>query len=187
MTQKRTKAYLSRLFKDFREKIDKLGLIQSDAAEMLEITRSHLNKIINKRTNASLELIKKMENFTYGENVTDQNDEYDHIYIDTSHVDPGFSQFLKDHDDEFSSACKDLQEEQSFKIYCYLFMKDYASGFPEEEYSADFTTVEELQKRCNCTEEEVNVALNEMFEKKYLVTEKDENGTDVTNFVAKPK
>ena len=41
-------------------------MIQQEAADELEITRSHLNKVINKRTTPSLKLIQDMENFCYG-------------------------------------------------------------------------------------------------------------------------
>ena len=64
MTQ--TEDALNQLFKDFKEKIKKMEISQQEAAERLSITRSHLNKVINKRTTPSLKLIQDMENFCYG-------------------------------------------------------------------------------------------------------------------------
>ena len=64
MTQ--TEDALNQLFKDFKEKIKKMEISQQEAAEQLSITRSHLNKVINKRTTPSLKLIQDMENFCYG-------------------------------------------------------------------------------------------------------------------------
>ena len=64
MTQ--TEDTLNQLFKDFKEKIKKMEMSQQEAAERLSITRSHLNKVINKRTTPSLKLIQDMENFCYG-------------------------------------------------------------------------------------------------------------------------
>jgi transcriptional regulator with XRE-family HTH domain len=64
MTQ--TEDALNQLFKDFKEKIRKMEISQQEAAERLSITRSHLNKVINKRTTPSLKLIQDMENFCYG-------------------------------------------------------------------------------------------------------------------------
>ena len=64
MTQ--TEDALNQLFKDFKEKIKKMEMSQQEAAERLSITRSHLNKVINKRTTPSLKLIQDMENFCYG-------------------------------------------------------------------------------------------------------------------------
>ena len=58
--------YLEKLFSDFYKKLETLNMSQSQAAEELEITRSHLNKVINKRTDPSLKLIQKMEKFCYG-------------------------------------------------------------------------------------------------------------------------
>ena len=60
-----TDAYLEKLFSDFYKKLETLNMSQSQAAEELEITRSHLNKVINKRTDPSLNLIQKMEKFCY--------------------------------------------------------------------------------------------------------------------------
>ena len=57
---------LDKLFLDFKKKIDDLGMNQQEAAEQLNITRSHLNKVINKRTTPSLKLIQDMEIFCYG-------------------------------------------------------------------------------------------------------------------------
>ena len=39
---------LDKLFLDFKKKIDDLGMNQQEAAKQLNITRSHLNKVINK-------------------------------------------------------------------------------------------------------------------------------------------
>lgn len=64
MTQ--TEDALNQLFKDFKEKIKRMEMSQQEAAERLSITRSHLNKVINKRTTPSLKLIQDMENFCYG-------------------------------------------------------------------------------------------------------------------------
>lgn len=57
---------LNKLFTDFKQKLKNLGMSQQEAANELEITRSHLNKVINKRTTPSLKLIQGMENFCYG-------------------------------------------------------------------------------------------------------------------------
>ncbi len=56
---------LNKLFTDFKQKLKNIGMSQQEAADRLEITRSHLNKVINKRTAPSLKLIKDMENFCY--------------------------------------------------------------------------------------------------------------------------
>ena len=56
---------LNKLFLDFKQKLKKIGMSQQEAADELKITRSHLNKVINKRTAPSLKLIKDMENFCY--------------------------------------------------------------------------------------------------------------------------
>ena len=42
-----------------------IGMSQQEAADILEITRSHLNKVINRRTTPSIKLIQDMENFCY--------------------------------------------------------------------------------------------------------------------------
>lgn len=57
---------LNKLFIDFKKKLKDAGMSQQEAADRLEITRSHLNKVINKRTTPSLKLIQDMENFCYG-------------------------------------------------------------------------------------------------------------------------
>ena len=41
---------LNKLFFDFKQKLKKIGMSQQEAADELKITRSHLNKVINKRT-----------------------------------------------------------------------------------------------------------------------------------------
>lgn len=64
MTQ--SQPMLDQLFKDFRNKLKNKEITQSDAAKELEITRSHLNKVINKKTDPSLKLIQKLEEFCYG-------------------------------------------------------------------------------------------------------------------------
>ena len=56
---------LNKLFIDFKQKLKDIGMSQQEAADELKITRSHLNKVINKRTTPSLKLIKDMENFCY--------------------------------------------------------------------------------------------------------------------------
>ena len=61
-----TAEILDQLFLDFKKKIDDLGMNQQEAAEQLNVTRSHLNKVINKRTTPSLKLIQDMEIFCYG-------------------------------------------------------------------------------------------------------------------------
>ena len=58
---------LNNLFRDFKKKLENTGINQREAAEQLHITRSHLNKVINKRTDPSLKLIQEMEKFVYGE------------------------------------------------------------------------------------------------------------------------
>lgn len=58
---------LDNLFRDFKKKLENTGMNQGEAAEQLHITRSHLNKVINKRTDPSLKLIQEMERFVYGE------------------------------------------------------------------------------------------------------------------------
>ena len=57
---------LDQLFLDFKKKIKDLGMNQQEAAKQLNVTRSHLNKVINKRTTPSLKLIQDMEIFCYG-------------------------------------------------------------------------------------------------------------------------
>lgn len=61
-----TAEILDKLFLDFKKKINDLGMNQQEAAEQLNVTRSHLNKVINKRTTPSLKLIQDMEIFCYG-------------------------------------------------------------------------------------------------------------------------
>ena len=56
---------LNKLFFDFKQKLKNIGMSQQEAADELKITRSHLNKVINKRTAPSLKLIQDMENFCY--------------------------------------------------------------------------------------------------------------------------
>ena len=63
MTQ--TEDILNKLFTDFKQKLKNIGMSQQEAADRLEITRSHLNKVINKRTTPSLKLIQDIENFCY--------------------------------------------------------------------------------------------------------------------------
>ena len=63
MTQ--TGDVLNKLFFDFKQKLKNIGMNQQEAADELKITRSHLNKVINKRTMPSLRLIKDMEEFCY--------------------------------------------------------------------------------------------------------------------------
>ena len=58
---------LDNLFRDFKKKLENTGMNQGEAAKQLYITRSHLNKVINKRTDPSLKLIQEMERFVYGE------------------------------------------------------------------------------------------------------------------------
>ena len=58
---------LDNLFRNFKKKLENIGMNQGEAAEQLHITRSHLNKVINKRTDPSLKLIQEMEKFVYGE------------------------------------------------------------------------------------------------------------------------
>ena len=58
---------LDNLFRDFKQKLENIGMNQGEAAEQLHITRSHLNKVINKRTDPSLKLMQEMERFVYGE------------------------------------------------------------------------------------------------------------------------
>lgn len=64
MTQ--TSIVLDKLFQDFYKKLVDKDMTQYEAAEELEITRSHLNKVINKKTAPSLKLIQKLEEFCYG-------------------------------------------------------------------------------------------------------------------------
>ena len=61
-----TAEILDQLFLDFKKKINDLGMNQQEAAKQLNVTRSHLNKVINKRTTPSLKLIQDMEIFCYG-------------------------------------------------------------------------------------------------------------------------
>ncbi len=56
---------LNKLFIDFKKKLKDIGMSQQEAADILEITRSHLNKVINRRTTPSIKLIQDMENFCY--------------------------------------------------------------------------------------------------------------------------
>lgn len=64
MTQ--TSIVLDKLFQDFYKKLADKNMTQNEAAKELEITRSHLNKVINKKTTPSLKLIQKLEEFCYG-------------------------------------------------------------------------------------------------------------------------
>ena len=64
MTQ--TQEYLNKLFIDVCKTMNFLNMTQSEAAAVLNITRSHLNKVINKKTKPSLKLIQNMEHFCYG-------------------------------------------------------------------------------------------------------------------------
>lgn len=65
MTQ--SEIYLKQLLKDFRLWWKNSGITQQEIAFEFEITRSHLNKIMNERTNPSLQIIKKMEEKCYKE------------------------------------------------------------------------------------------------------------------------
>ena len=38
------------------------GLTQREAAETLGVARTHLNKVVNKRTSPSIQLLERMEN-----------------------------------------------------------------------------------------------------------------------------
>ncbi len=58
--------YLDNLLIDFEKWRINHNITQKEAAEQLEITRSHLNKVLNKRTKPSLQLIEKMEEQCYG-------------------------------------------------------------------------------------------------------------------------
>lgn len=54
---------LNKLFIRFKQKLKQEGITQQVAAEQLNITRSHLNKVINRRTSPSLQLIQAIEKF----------------------------------------------------------------------------------------------------------------------------
>jgi len=54
---------LNKLLIKFKLQLKQKGITQQIAAEQLNITRSHLNKVINKRTSPSLQLIQAIERF----------------------------------------------------------------------------------------------------------------------------
>ena len=58
--------YLDKLFIDFERWRNSQGLTQQQIADELGITRSHLNKVLNKRTPPSIQLIQKLEEKCYG-------------------------------------------------------------------------------------------------------------------------
>ena len=58
--------YLNKLLIDFEVWREKQGLTQKEIAEQLGITRSHLNKVLNGKTQPSLQLIQKLEETCYG-------------------------------------------------------------------------------------------------------------------------
>lgn len=58
--------YIEKLFTDFERIRKQKGDTQRELAEKFNITRSHLNKVINLRTDPSVDLIKKIEEYTYG-------------------------------------------------------------------------------------------------------------------------
>lgn len=58
--------YLNKLFIDFEKWRANQGITQQQAAEQLNITRSHLNKVLNGRTSPSIQLIQKLEEKCYG-------------------------------------------------------------------------------------------------------------------------
>lgn len=58
--------YIEKLFTDFEKIRKQKGDTQRELAEKFNITRSHLNKVINLRTDPSVDLIKKIEEYTYG-------------------------------------------------------------------------------------------------------------------------
>lgn len=64
MTQ--TQECLNKLLIDFYKTLNHLNMTQTEAAINLNVTRSHLNKVLNRRTTPSLKLIQKMEHFCYG-------------------------------------------------------------------------------------------------------------------------
>ena len=184
MAQNRSKAYLKKLFRDFIHKYESLGWHQIDAAKELGITRSHLNKVINNRTDPSLSLIEDIENFTYGDRKSMTKD-LDNIIIDTSHVSKELSEFTKYYWDEISSAMKNLQEEQSFKIFMLFFLNFHTE--PSSEDIFDSISIEEIQQKMNCSAEEVSIALDELIDKGYLLYEQDEEGyVKSFTFVEKP-
>ena len=184
MTQKRSKTYLKKLFRDFTYKYKSLNLRQSDVAEILHITRSHLNKVINNRTNPSLSLIEDIENFTYGGRKSMAED-LDNIIIDTSNVPKALSEFTNYYWNEISSAMRNLQEEQSFKIFMLFFDNFHLEPSSKEIFNS--ISIEELQEKLNCSAEEITIALDELIDKGYLLVEEDEEGYVKTfTFVEKP-
>ena len=58
--------YLNKLLRDFEKWRKDQGYTQKEISEELHITRSHLNKVLNKKTNPSLQLIQKLEEYRYG-------------------------------------------------------------------------------------------------------------------------
>lgn len=59
MTQSET--YLNQLLLDFERWRDRKNYTQGEVAEELGITRAHLNKVVNKKTLPSLQLLQKIE------------------------------------------------------------------------------------------------------------------------------
>ena len=65
MTQ--SKEYLDKLLTDFEKWRKDQGYTQKEISEELHITRSHLNKVLNKKTNPSLQLMQKLEEKCYAQ------------------------------------------------------------------------------------------------------------------------
>ena len=65
--------YLTKLFNDFKKRLREVNMTQEEAANEFQVTRSHLNKVLNGRTDGSLALIKQIENFTYANGTPSDN------------------------------------------------------------------------------------------------------------------
>lgn len=161
-----SREYLKQLFRDFKKRLTEMNMTQEEAANEFEITRSHLNKVLNGRADASLSLIEQIENFTYG-----NNPEYDKIYIKTDPISKEYLNFMARYSKETMYAMKELQEEYSFKIYIYLFTKLYC---PSEDEDESFS-LEELADYLKCKIEDLYPSLDELVEKKFLIQKFNEN------------
>ena len=64
MTQ--SEEYLHKLLIDFERWREDNGITQREIAADIGVTRSHLNKVLNKKTLPSLQLIQKLEEKCYG-------------------------------------------------------------------------------------------------------------------------
>ena len=167
MTHSQT--YLKQLFKDFKKRLSEVNMTQAEVANDFKVTRSHLNKVLNGRTDASLSLIEQIENFTYGN---------DKIFIKKDNYTMDITNFLQPYAEEIIKAAASLDTEYGYKIFMYLFTKLY---FPDNEENPDSFSIEELCNFFKCKEDNLIPSLDELVEKGYLIQEFDKNGK-IENF-----